>query len=77
MYARLADVLLLTDIFEMVRSVRMTSEKFEVDPANYVSAPQMAWDSILKMTAVTLDLISDPAIYLMIESGMRGGSVDD
>ena len=65
--------MLLTDVFEMFRSVSMTKGKFEVDPAHYVSAPQMAWDAMLLKTGVTLDLISDPAMYMMIEGGMRGG----
>ena len=33
----------------------------------------MAWDAMLKRTDVTLDPITDPAMYLLIESGMRGG----
>ena len=51
----------------------MDQGRFEVDPAHYVSAPQMAWDTMLKKTGATLDLITDPAMYQMIESGMRGG----
>ena len=51
----------------------LQSGRFEVDPAHYVSAPQMAWDAMLKKTDVVLYLITDPAMYLMIESGMRGG----
>ena len=51
----------------------MEQGRFEVDPAHYVSAPQMAWDAMLKKTGVTLDLITESAMYLMIESGMRGG----
>ena len=34
----------------------------------------MAGDKMIKKTGVTLDLITDPAMYLMIESGMREGS---
>ena len=51
----------------------MEQGRFELDPAHYVSAPQMAWDAMLKKTDVVLDLIPDPAMSLMIESGMRGG----
>ena len=50
----------------------MEQGRYEVDPAHYVSAPQMAWDAMFKKTDVVLDLITDPAMYLMIESGMRG-----
>ena len=51
----------------------MEQGRFEVDPAHYVSAPQMAWDAMLKKTDVLLDLITDRAMDLMIESGMRRG----
>ena len=33
----------------------------------------MAWDAMLKKTDVTLDLITDPSMYQMIEGGLRGG----
>ena len=68
-----ADVMILADVFETFRDVSLTKGKFEIDPAHYVSAPQMAWDAMLKKTGIVLDLISDPAMYRMIESGMRGG----
>ena len=60
-------------MFEKFRAVSIEQGRFELDPAHYVSAPQMAWDAMLKKTGVTLDLISEPAMYLMIESGMLGG----
>ena len=69
----IVDVMILADVFESFRSVSLTPGRFEIDPAHYVSAPQMAWDAMLKKTNVSLDLITDPAMYLMIESGMRGG----
>ena len=65
--------MILTDIFEHFRDVSLAQWKFEIDPAHYVSAPHMAWDAMLKKTGVTLELITDPAMYQMIESGMRGG----
>ena len=46
---------------------------FGLDPAHYVSAPQFAWDSMLKCTKAKVDLISDLAMYEMISSGIRGG----
>ena len=66
-------MLILADVFEKFRSVSMEQGRFELDSAHYVSAPQMAWDAMLKKTDLLLDLITDPAMYLMIESGMRGG----
>ena len=33
----------------------------------------LAWDAMLKYTKIELELISDPDMYLMVESGIRGG----
>ena len=46
---------------------------YELDPAWYFSAPGLAWDATLKSTKVQLELLSDPDMLLMIESGIRGG----
>ena len=61
-----ADVLILSDVFETLGNVFMTRGKFGLDPARYVSAPQMASVAMLKKTDMGLRLITDPAMYLMI-----------
>ena len=66
----LSDVLLFADIFENFRSICMNL--YELDPAWYFSAPGLAWDATLKITKVQLELLSDPDMLLMIESGIRG-----
>ena len=43
------------------------------DPAWYFSEPGLAWDAVLKITKVQLQLLSDADMLLMIESGIRGG----
>ena len=58
--------MILADVFETFRNISLMKGRFEIDPAHYVSAPQMAWDAMLKKCSVTLDLITDPAMYLMI-----------
>ena len=65
------DVLILADVFEAFRVVGLTN--FGLDPAHYVSAPQFSWDAMLKKTKAKPQLISDPAMYTMISSGIRGG----
>ena len=67
----LSDVLSLADIFENFRNICMNH--YELDPAWYYSAPGLAWDATLKITKVRLELLCDPDMLLMIESGIRGG----
>ena len=65
------DVLLLADVFEAFRDTAISN--YHLDPTHYVSLPGFAWDALLKMTKIKLDVISDYDMYLMIESGIRGG----
>ena len=67
----LSDVLLLTDGFENFRNICMN--QYGLNPAWYFSAPGLAWDAALKIRKVQLELLSDPDMLLMIESGIRGG----
>ena len=46
---------------------------YGLDPAWYFSAPGLSQDATLKITKVQLELLSDPDLLLMIESGIRGG----
>ena len=46
---------------------------YRLDLAWYFSAPGLAWDAALKITKDQLELLSDPDMLLMIESGIRGG----
>src|SRR5688572_29954288 len=65
------DVTLLADVFEEYR--KMSLNYYKLDPLHYVSSPGLSWDACLKMTNVSLELITDPDQYLFIEKGMRGG----
>lgn len=67
----LTDVLLLADVFERFRD--MTLDYYKLDACHYFTSPGLAWDAALKMTGVTLDLITDPLMYNFFELGLRGG----
>ena len=67
----LSHVLLLADIFENVRN--NCTNHYGLDPAWHFSTPGFAWDAALKIATVQLDLLSDPYMLLMIESGFREG----
>ena len=66
-----ADVLLLADVFENFRKTCL--QYYKLDPCHYFTSPGLSWDAMLKMTKITLDLISDVDMYQFVEKGMRGG----
>ena len=66
-----SDVLILADVFEKFR--KTDKEYYNLDPAHYFSCPGFAWDAMLKMTDINLELITDIDIYQMVETGLRGG----
>ena len=63
--------MLLADVFENFR--KLCLEYYKPDPCHYLSSPGLAWDAMLKMTKIKLDLISDIDMHLFIEKGLRGG----
>ena len=65
------DVMLLADVFQKFRKMSMAN--YGLDPAHFYSAPGLAWEAMLKMTGVRLELISDPDMHIFVEKGIRGG----
>ena len=66
-----SDTLMLADIFE--KFWNMCLEVYELDPAHFLSAPELVWQAALKKTTVNLDLLSDINMSLLVEKGVRGG----
>ena len=66
-----SDVLLLADVFETFRKTSL--QYYKLDPANYMTAPGMAWDAMLRLTKVELELLTDINMYQFVESAIRGG----
>ena len=51
----------------------MCLDYYKLDAAHYFSAPDLAWDAALKKSGITLELFTDPDMYLFAEKGIRGG----
>ena len=62
---------LLVDVFVNFRSNCI--EIYGLDPAHFLSAPELAWQACLKKTKVKLELLTDIDMLLMVEKGTRGG----
>ena len=65
-----SDILLLADVFENFRKTCM--EYYRLNPCHYFTSPRLAWDAMLKMTGIKLELMDD-VMYQFVKKGMRGG----
>ena len=67
------DTLLLADVFENFRNKCI--EIYELNPAHFLSAPGLAWQTCLKIkkTKVKLELLTNIGILLMTEKGIKSG----
>jgi len=65
----MSDILLLADAFENFRKTCL--EYYKLDPAHYFTSPGLSWDTMLKMTDIKLELMSDIDMFQFIEKGMR------
>ena len=67
----LTDICILADVFETFRENSLN--EYQLDPAYYLSAPQLAWSALLKYINRPIHLITDPEMYRMIQPNIRGG----
>ena len=63
--------LLLTDVFENFRNICI--KVYELDPAHFLTARELAWHACLKKAKIKLELLTDVDMLLMVEKGIRGG----
>ena len=66
-----SDTLLLADVFENFRD--MCLKEYELDPADFLSLPGLAWQACFKKTNIELELLTDYDMLLMVEEGIRAG----
>ncbi|VDI51708.1 Hypothetical predicted protein [Mytilus galloprovincialis] len=58
------DVAILEYVFEDFRD--MCIKHYKLDPANYFTSPGQAYDAVLKLTLVRLELLSDPGYTVAV-----------
>ena len=59
------------DVFENFRN--MCIKEYKLDPANFLTAPGLAWQAFLKETRAKLELLRGINMLLMVENGITGG----
>ena len=66
-----SDTLLLADVFEDFRNTCINV--CELDSAQILSLPGLAWQACFKKTNIKLELLTDYDMLLIVEEGIRGG----
>jgi len=70
------DVLLLEIIFELFRDSSIAERGGRLDPAHFLTAPSLSWNSMLLMNHakdIVIENMTDVDMLLMVEDGIRGG----
>ena len=66
---RINDPIFLADVFKNSRKICLNI--YQVDCAEFLSAPGLAWQAALKKTYVKLGLLNDIDMLLIVEKGIR------
>ena len=68
------NVLLLVDVFQKFRNNSLKNYRcLELCPSHYLSAPDLGWNAMLKMTKIKLERIPDLGMYIFFEKRTRVG----
>ena len=67
-----ADICHLSDVFQKKFS-DFAYDTYNLDPRHSYTLPGFSWQSMLKMTKIELELISDSDMYLFLMNTIRGG----
>ena len=46
---------------------------YKLDPAFYITSPHLSFDAMLRKTWGKLEIVSEPAMFEMIDGAIRGG----
>ena len=65
------DICHLSDVFQKFSD--FAYKTYELDPRHSFTLPGFSWQSMLKMTKIELELISDPDMYLFLMDTIKGG----
>ena len=65
------DFLLLTDFFEKFSKTCLSY--YKLDSVHYYTTPGLVWYAALRMSKITLELITDVDIYNMVDTSIKGG----
>ena len=65
-------VLLLAEMFQKIR--QNSFKNYGLCPSHYLSAPDLSWDAVPKMTMIELERIPDTDMYIFLDKGIKGGT---
>ena len=66
-----SDTILLDDASDNFRDTSF--ELYELHPAQYLTAPMLAWQAVLKKTKVNLNKLTNTDMLLMVGKSIRDG----
>ena len=63
---------MLADVFEKFKNRCL--EDYGLCPSHYLTTPDLSWDTMLSLTKIDLELISDVDMYLFFKKDIRVGA---